>query len=83
MSVLQRSGRKVAACLPFSSLSSVALHYMQLEECRRGAAKRERVFVSAHDGGRVSVVVLVVVVVVLEAFFSVISRRGTVSCTLV
>lgn len=25
-----------------------AVHYMQLEECRRGAAKRERVFMSAH-----------------------------------
>lgn len=43
---------------------------MQLEECRRGAAKRERVFRSAHEGGRKKI-----------GFFSVISRSGTVSCT--
>lgn len=36
--------------LPFLlPVLSRAVHYMPLEECRRGAAKRERVFMSAHE----------------------------------
>lgn len=43
-----------------------AVHYMPLEECRRGAAKRERVLRSAHEGEK------------SRLFFGVISRSGTV-----
>lgn len=50
---LQGSARKVAtvAFFTFSSPRPRAVHYMQLEECRRGAAKRERVFMNAHERG--------------------------------
>lgn len=73
---------KVSSFLPFLPPVLCAVHYMQLEECRRGAAKRERVLMSAHgerEGGgggerREEE---------KKGFFSVISRSGTVSCTLV
>lgn len=44
--------RPLSRFSPFSSPSPVAVHYMPLEECRRGAAKRERVLRSAHGGRR-------------------------------
>lgn len=67
---VQRSIGKVATAAFYLFFpQSCAVHYMQLEECRRGAAKRERVFRSALEGGK--------------RLFSVISRSGTVGCTLV